>query len=108
RGFTPFSPGHALDAVVEGVQQDGPDDVAAVAGLAVEVVRVPLAEDVVGPAVDGVAVVVGPRVQGQLVQQLRVEAGVLENGRVGRAQDRQGLFGQVVVAARGHAGAAQV
>src|SRR5262249_56756565 len=52
------------DAGQQGVERDLPGDVATVPALVVEVVRVPLTEDVVRPAVDRVAVVVGAHVQG--------------------------------------------
>ena len=57
---------------------------AAVAALVVEVVRVPFAEEVVGPLVGGMAEVVAARIEGQLVEQVGIEVGVVQEGRVGR------------------------
>ena len=54
-------------------------------------VRVPFAEDVVGPAVDRMAVIVGAQVEGQLVEQGRVEVGLGQQGRVVAVEDLQGL-----------------
>jgi hypothetical protein len=45
--------------------------------LVVDQVRVPLAEQVVRPAVDRVPVVIGPRVEGELVHEGQVEPGVV-------------------------------
>ncbi len=96
-----------LHGVEEGVERDLADHVAAVTPVAVEVVRVPLAEDVVGPAVDGMAVVVGAQVHGQFLEDGQIELRVGQEARVGGRQDLQGAGGQVVVAAPGHAGAAE-
>ena len=57
------------------------DDEAAVAALVVEVVRVPFAEDVVGPAVGRVVVIIRPRIDRQFVQQGWVELGLVEASR---------------------------
>ena len=67
------------------------DDEAAIAALVVDVVRVPLAEAVVGPLVGGMAEVVAARIEGQLVEQGRIEVGVGEQRRVGGLEDLQGL-----------------
>ena len=60
-----------VHALQEGVQRDLADDVTAVAALIVDVVRIPFAEDVIGPPVDGMAMIVSAHVQGELVQQIR-------------------------------------
>ena len=68
------SSGRAVcDAVEQGVQRDLADDVAAIAALVVEMMRVPFAEDVIRPAIDRMAVVVGAHVNGQLVEQIEIE-----------------------------------
>ena len=103
-----FSRPGLVHAVEQGVERDLADDVAAIAALVVDVVRVPFAEDVVGPAVDRMAVIVGPHVQRQFVQQVQIELGLREQRRVGRFQDLQCRADEVVIAAPGRPGAADV
>ncbi len=74
----------------------------------VQMVGVPLAEDVIRPAIDGVPLVVLPRVNGELIQQFQVQARVCENRRVSRAQNVERLGNQVVKRAERHAGAADI
>ena len=84
------------------------DDEPAEPPVVVEVVRVPFAEDVVGPAVGRMVVVVGSRVQGQLVEQRRVELGVVEQVGVGRRDDFQRQPHDGLIRARSHTDAAQI
>ncbi len=69
------------DAGQQGIERHLLHDEPAVATLVVDVVRVPLAEVIVGPLVDRVIEVVGPRVEGQLVQQLQIEVGLFQQTR---------------------------
>ena len=100
--------GGVFDAVHEGVEGDLANDVAAKPAAVVDLVRVPLAEDVVGPAVDRMAVVVGAEIDGHLVQAFELEARFREDGRIGFAEDLQGLVEDVAIAPGSDAGAAEV
>ena len=91
-----------------GVQRDLLQDEAAAAARVVQLAQVPLAEEVVGPLVDRMVEVVGPGIDGQLVQQRRIEHGLQQQHRIGGLEDRQRPLDQVVVAARGHARPANV
>ena len=68
----------------EPVEQELPDDEAAIACLVVEMMRVPFAEAVVGPFVGGMVEVVAARIEGQFVEQGRVEVriGAIASGIV--------------------------
>ena len=65
----------AVDPGRECVEHDLLQHEAAIAPLAVDVVRIPLAEMIVRPLVDRVIEIVLPRIDGQLVEQVRVEPG---------------------------------
>ena len=81
RGFPhPLRPRRRLVPVYlrdKRIEHDLTDDVAPVAPLVVDEVRIPFAEAVVRPFLGGVVEVVGANVEGQFVEQVRIEAGVL-------------------------------
>ena len=70
--------------------------------------RVPLAEVVVGPAIDGVIEIVGPRVEGDLVQAIQIEPRSCEQIVVGVGQNVERQRDDSLVAAHRHAGPANV
>ena len=63
--------------------------VATIAPVIVQVMRVPFPENIIGPPIDRMAMVIGPDVNSQFIQQLQVElhfgkqlgVGVLEDDR---------------------------
>jgi len=69
-----------VEAVEQGVESDLRGDVATVTALIVEMRRIPFAEDVIGPAIDGMAVVVSAHVERQFVEQFQVELGLRRAG----------------------------
>ena len=83
----------------QGVEHDLLQHEPAIAPLAVEVVRVPLAEMVVRPLVHRMVKIVLPRIDGQLVDQVDIEPGFGGDRPIGRAEDFQRLGDQPLVAA---------
>ncbi len=74
-----------------------------VAPLVVEMVRVPLAEMVVGPLVHRVIEIVSPGVDRQLVEQVRIEPRRFQDRRIGGAQQIERERDHVVIAAGANA-----
>ena len=79
----------------------------AILALAVEVMRVPLAEAVVGPLVRGMAEVVAARVESELVEQGRIEVGPLQQARADAAEDLHRLGDKGLIRTMADAGAAE-
>ncbi len=69
------------------VERDLLHDKAIVKAAAVDVMRIPLAKVVVGPLVDRMIEVVGPGIEGQLVEPVQIELGFAQDRLVGGAQD---------------------
>ena len=84
-----------------------PQDEPAIKPAAVDPVRVPLAEQHARPLVDRVEVVDGPRVQGQLVEPVRIERRLLQLPAVGLLEQLQRGPHQVGVPTRGDPDAAE-
>ncbi len=96
-----------IDPVEQAVESDLADHVAPIATAVVQVMRVPFAEDVIGPAVDRMAVVVGADVNGQLVQEVEVELCLGQQAGVGAAEDFEGLADDLLIRSTADAGTAQ-
>ena len=62
-----------VDALQQRIERDLAHDITTEAALVVQMMRIPLAEDVIGPAIDGMAMIVGPQIDGQFVEQLKIE-----------------------------------
>ncbi len=73
-----------------------------IAALVVESMWVPLAEMMIGPLVCRMVEVVSPRIDRQLVEQLRIEPGGFEHGRIGVTQQFKPPGNDFVVAPGGH------
>ena len=76
-----------LDARRQHVQRHLLHDKPAVATLVIDVVWIPLAEVVIGPLVDRMIKIVGPRVERKLVQQLGIEMSFSQQGRIRAPKD---------------------
>src|SRR5262249_18640321 len=61
--------------------------------------RVPLAEDIIWPAVHRMAMIVGARIDGQLIKQLRIKVSLMEQRRLGRSEDGHRFLDKVVIPA---------
>ena len=90
----------------ESIQRQLPEDEPAIAALVVHVSRVPFAEQVVGPAVDGMSMIERPRVEGDLIQHLRVELGLVQQRGIEARNDLQST-GHQIVERPAHAGPAR-
>src|SRR5438132_14336875 len=91
-------------AIQESIQCDLPDDQSAEPALVVDVVRVPLPEQVIGTAVAGMAEVVGPRIDGKLVQQVHVEARFRPYLWIGLGENFEPPGDEIMIAAEGDSG----
>src|SRR5262249_20855736 len=65
--------------------------------LRIEMVRVPFPEDIIRPAVDGMAVIVGTRIKGQLIQEARIEVRLGKERWFCCFQNRQCLVDYIVI-----------
>ena len=92
-----------LDSRQQRIERDLLQHEPAIVAAIVHGVRIPLAEVVVGALAGRMVEVVGPRVEGQLVQHLEVEPGLLQDFRVGLGQDVQRLPHQFAIRPAGHA-----
>ena len=80
-----------FDALQDRVERDLLHHKPAIAALAVEMVRVPLAEMIIGPLVDRVVEIVSPRIDGQLVQQFGIEPRRFKQGGIRVAEQIESL-----------------
>src|SRR6516164_4931613 len=74
-------------------------DIPPVAPLAIDVMRVPLAEDIIWSAVRRMAMIVGARIDGQLVKQFRIKVSLMEQQRIGRSEDGHRFVYEVMIPA---------
>ena len=77
----------AVDAREQRVERDLLQHEAAVVAAVVDVVQVPLAEVVVGPLAGRVIEVVRPRIERELLDQLRIEPGLVQDVGIGLARE---------------------
>ena len=96
----PLPLGGEFDAREQRVERHLLQHEAAVVAAVVDVVQVPLAEVVIGPLAGRVIEIVGPRIERQLLDQLRIEPGLVQNLRIGVGENRQRPFDQLLVDAR--------
>ena len=91
----------AAQTVEHGVERRLLQHEAAATPGAVQLVHVPLAEQVVGPLVQRVVEVVRPRIKGQLVELVQGEHGVKQDRGIGRVEDGQRGLDQLTIGADG-------
>ena len=92
--------GRRIHARQQRIERDLLQHEAAIVAAVVDAVQIPLAEVVIGPLAGRVIEVVGPRIERQLFDQLRIEPGLLQNLGIGVAENRQRSLDQLFV----HAG----
>ena len=97
-----------LNARHERVERYRLEHEVAVEATIVDVVRVPLAEVVIGPFARGVVEVVRARVDGQLFEQVGVEPGLTQQRGVGVVEDLERLLDQFAELSVGYACARDV
>src|SRR5260370_33250516 len=88
----------------QSIDNDVPNHKAAEAALVVHQMRVPLAENIIGPFVGGMAEIVAARIEGQLVQQVWIEISVLQDASICRPQNLQSFVQQFLIASPGYPG----
>ena len=92
-----------VDARQQRVERDLLQHETAIVAAVVDALQVPLAEVMVGPLAGRVVEVVGPRIERQLVDKLRIEPGLLPNFRIGVGRGSPAPARSVPRTARGDA-----
>ncbi len=93
--------GHFLDALQQGVERHGLQYEASVIARVVNRVRVPLAEMIVRSLVGRMIEIISTRIERQLLQMIRIEVGLIEQGPIRAAQHLERRSDQVVITPAG-------
>ncbi len=90
-----------IHAIEQAIERYLPGDITSIAAFAIDLVGIPFTEHVIGAAIGGVAMIVGPRIEGQFFERLQIEAGFVQNGRFRFGKNLQGPADQFAIAAPG-------